>query len=661
MTDGKRRFVIGTAGHVDHGKTTLVRALTGVDTDRLPEEKQRGITIELGFARWDLGDGVVAGVVDVPGHRRLVHTMIAGAVGMELVMLVVAADEGVMPQTREHVAACELLGITRAVVVITKVDRVERELAELAAMEVSELLGERIAHEVVYVSARTGEGLSELTDVVRRVLVGLAPPSSVTYAELAVDRAFSVKGAGTVVTGTLARGALSIGRRVFVVGPRGSAESAVRGLHVHDRAETSAVAPTRLAINLAGLDVAEVSRGDRITESPHVSATRRFDASVRLLRPIKAGAELEVYVGTARTHGRLQILATSEELAPASAGVSDAFATARSALTAPHKQGPALGRVRLKTPLPVLGGDRFILRVTSTRSPSGAVVAGGVVLDASPPPLRSKSARRVVLEAATRAEPADLARALLAERSPRALTRRDLAGRFALLPETLMGRLEKAADRGEIARLKDESFVEKAALAKLAEAARVFVAEHHQAAPLERGIKLETLRQRVAARTSLEVAHEAIRQAARKGGTLVVEGDIVRAVDFAGGDLPAVKGPAAAVLDALLAAGLKGSGEHALLEGTGLSTKELRTVLSRLVKDGVVVVAGEQWFDARAVAELRRRVIAHYAVKEILTIAEFKELSGLGRKQAIPLLELLDREGVSIRRGDDRARGPRAY
>jgi selenocysteine-specific elongation factor len=638
MVDSSRHFVIGTAGHVDHGKTTLVRALTGVDTDRLPEEKQRGITIELGFARWDLGVGVVASVVDVPGHRRLVHTMIAGAVGMELVLLVVAADEGVMPQTREHVAACELLGITRAVVVITKLDRVERELAELAAMEVSELLGDRLAHEVVYVSARSGEGLTELAAVVRRVLSELpvAPPAK--YAELAVDRSFSVKGAGTVVTGTLSRGSLEVGRKVFVVSPRGAVESAVRGLHVHDRAETSAGAPTRLAINLAGLEVADVSRGDRVTENPHVSATRRFDARVRQLRPIKPGTELEVYVGTARTHGRLQLLSPVDE-----------------------ESGAALGRIRLFTPLPVLGGDRFILRVTSTRSPSGAVVAGGTVLDALPPPLRSKAARRVTLEALVRADAGDAARALVSERAPRAVTRRELAGRFTMEPETLIGRLEKAADRGEVARLKDESYVDKAALAKLADVAAALVADHHVTAPLERGIKLETLRQRVAARTSIEVAHEAIRQAARKGGALVVEGDVVRAVDFAGGELPAVKGPAGSVLEALETAGLKGSGEHALLEATRLATKELRTVLSRLVKDGVVVVAGEQWFDARAVADLRRRVIAHYAQKDLLTIAEFKDLSGLGRKQAIPLLELFDREGVSIRRGDDRARGPKAH
>ena len=204
-----RRFVLGTAGHVDHGKTTLVRALTGVDTDRLPEEKRRGITIELGFAPWDLGDGVSVSLIDVPGHRRLVHTMIAGAIGMELLLLVIAADEGVMPQTREHVAACELLGIRRAVVAITKLDRTGMELGELAGEEARARLGGRIQAEVVCCSARTGEGIDAVRAAVRRALLSLPPPRPTARARLSVDRAFSVKGAGTVVTGTLVEGKIA--------------------------------------------------------------------------------------------------------------------------------------------------------------------------------------------------------------------------------------------------------------------------------------------------------------------------------------------------------------------------------------------------------------------------------------------------------------------
>src|SRR5579871_5920467 len=260
-----RRFVIGTAGHVDHGKTTLVRALTGVDTDRLPEEKQRGISIELGFAPLELEGGLRASVVDVPGHRRLVRTMIAGASGIELVMLVVAADEGVMPQTREHVAVCELLGIDRAVVVVNKADAVEPELAQLAGEEARALLGDRWGAEVVTCSARTGEGIDRVRAALAGALRALPSPAKREHARLGVDRVFTVKGAGTVVTGTLVGGRVAAGDPLFVVGARGKRDTVARALHVHDAAVDRAEAPTRLAVNVAGVALEDVHRGDAVT------------------------------------------------------------------------------------------------------------------------------------------------------------------------------------------------------------------------------------------------------------------------------------------------------------------------------------------------------------------------------------------------------------
>ncbi|HTJ82134.1 MAG TPA: GTP-binding protein, partial [Polyangiaceae bacterium] len=212
-----RRFVVGTAGHVDHGKTTLVRALTGVDTDRLAEEKRRGITIELGFAPLSLGPGLDVSVIDVPGHRKLVHTMIAGAIGIELVLLVVAADEGVMPQTREHVAACEILGIRRAVVALTKTDRVEADLLEIARDDVEGLLRGRFDFVVVPVSAKTGEGIDALRAALAAALEALPEPALASRARLSVDRLFAVKGAGTVVTGTLVAGTLAVGAPLRIV------------------------------------------------------------------------------------------------------------------------------------------------------------------------------------------------------------------------------------------------------------------------------------------------------------------------------------------------------------------------------------------------------------------------------------------------------------
>ncbi|MFO0548929.1 MAG: selenocysteine-specific translation elongation factor [Polyangiaceae bacterium] len=344
-----RRFVLGTAGHVDHGKTTLVRALTGIDTDRLPEEKRRGITIELGFAQWKLAEDLQASIIDVPGHKRLVHTMIAGAVGMELVLLVVAADEGVMPQTREHLAACEILGIRRVVVALTKIDRVERELAELAAEEIAELLKGRFEVDVVPCSAKTGEGLERLRDVVRGALLSLAKHDhaaerAAAPAHLSVDRAFSVRGAGTVVTGTLVRGALAVGDAVHLVGDAGSSSSAVRGLHVHDHAVERAEAPTRLAVNLAGLSLEAVSRGDVLTTDAALTTRTRFDARVHMLSRVRATAALEVYVGTARSSGRLTMFAAPEG----------------------EEESQLFGRVRLGKAL-ALRGDRFVLRLAWPR------------------------------------------------------------------------------------------------------------------------------------------------------------------------------------------------------------------------------------------------------------------------------------------------------
>jgi selenocysteine-specific elongation factor len=303
-----RHVVVGTAGHVDHGKTSLVHALTGVQTDRLPEEQRRGITIELGFAPWRIADGVLVSVIDVPGHRRLVHTMIAGASGIDMVLLVVAADEGVMPQTREHVAACKLLDVKRAVVAVTKIDRVERDLAELAAEEAVSLLADHgIEAEAVLCSSRSGEGLEAVRAAVLAAIErGAARPERKRRVRLSVDRVFSVHGSGTVITGTLVEGELAVGAALRVLGPARDTTASARGLHVHGEARDRAAAPTRLAINLGGLTVEDVQRGDVVTDDGHVSPTRTIDAWIDAIEPLERGVEASIYVGTARSGAKVQ-------------------------------------------------------------------------------------------------------------------------------------------------------------------------------------------------------------------------------------------------------------------------------------------------------------------------------------------------------------------
>jgi selenocysteine-specific elongation factor len=649
-----RRFVLGTAGHVDHGKTSLVRALTGVDTDRLPEEKRRGITIELGFAPWHLGGGMEVSLIDVPGHRRLVHTMIAGAIGMELVLLVVAADEGVMPQTREHVAACELLGLRRAVVAVTKLDRVGREVAELAGEEARGLLGDRGGDgweaEVVYCSARTGEGVDEVREAVRRALATLPPPRPAARARLSVDRVFSVKGAGTVVTGTLVEGKIAVGAPLFLVGEGGAQPTVARGLHIHDRGVTLAEAPTRLAVNLGGLPLEAVHRGDVVTDDKNARSSKAIDVRLRVEESVRRGASASVHVGTARSTGRIDLLRD-----PEAGGVEN------EAL----KGSTVLARLRLAKPMVVLGGDRFVLRGSDVDGPAGAVLGGGEVLDAEPPRRRPRQARGQVVAALAAGDAPGTVRALVDEAAPRPLPQGALATRFAIPGAELRRAADALVGKGELTVIKGVGWMGAARLVELAAAARKLVGDHHKKAPLDRGLGLETLRQKLAEGAGPEAAAEAIRIASTKapglkGEPIAIEGDVARLGSFAAAPVDReIAGALSAAERAVREAALKGVTEFAVKEASGASPREVKAILAKLVRDGVAIHTGELWFSKTSVDELRARVLEHLARAPKLTIADFKELSGLGRKQAIVLLEQFDREGTTRRQGDDRVSGVR--
>ena len=704
-----RHVVVGTAGHVDHGKTALVFALTGVQTDRLPEEQRRGITIELGFAPWRIADEILVSIIDVPGHRSLVHTMIAGAAGIDIVLLVVAGDEGVMPQTREHVAACKLLGVRRAVVAVTKLDRIDAELAELAAEEARELCAAHgIAATTVCCSARSGQGLDAVRAAVLEAIGASEPRPVGGHARLWVDRVFSVHGSGTVVTGTLVAGALALGSALRIVGPERELGGAVRGLHVHGEACERVAAPTRLAINLASgaghgrVGVGDVVRGDLVTTDPDVGPTRLLDVWLEAEAPIRRGSQASFFVGTSRGTVRIQPIAapSSAEADAASEPASPSAAPARPPLAALGSQSHGFARLRLSSPLVVAGGDRFVLRGAQIDGPAGAVIGGGVVLDARPPGRWRAGKRAGLLQAARRGDARALVGELVAESSPRPLLRSSLGARLSLPSDALGRAAEALVAAGELVSVQAVGWLSEPGLGALRARAAQLVGAHHRVAPLEPGLPLQTLREQIAAIAGAEATAELLGRLAAEakragaspptgsarapgGGTrakgsagpksaarasaaktepavtLLVEGDVVRLASFGGVSEDAAASRAFAAAAKLLgSAGLSGVTDNALAQAVcDGDLKQSRALLAMLGRKGAALRAGDLWFDAASVAELRARLGEHLAHNGKLTIQQFKAMTGLGRRQTIPLLEHFDREGLTRRQGDDRVPG----
>jgi len=642
---GPRHLILGTAGHIDHGKTALVRALTGVDTDRLPEEKRRGITVDLGFAPLVLPDGTRLGVVDVPGHERLVHTMVAGAAGIDLLLLVVAADEGVMPQTREHLAICEVLGIDRAVVALTKMDVAEPDVAELAREEVAELLAATAlaGAPIVPVSARTGEGL----DALREALAARAadapdrtprsgPP------RLPVDRAFEMRGFGAVATGTLVGGALCTGDAVAL--EPGGTRAKVRGLQVHGERVERAEPGTRCAVNLQGVAREALSRGVVVAPPDALLPTHTLDVSLRWL----AGAPLErdptsvtLLLGTAERRARVALVGR-DALPPGDAG----FARL-------HVDG---------APVAALPGDRYVLRGFA-RTELGATLGGGVVLDVDPPHRRRSDPglARDLAELAT----ADAVRGLVVRvrRAGLAGAERAVLGRVTGLdPDALEAALDAAHRDGDAVHA-GERVVAADALDELASRLGATLDAFHAAEPLRPGMAVETLRASLPANVPAAVAEAALARMASRG-ELAREREHVRRPQHQPRLDDADRATCEALVGALAAAGLEAPSLRDLvarLGGSAGGEARVRELLAHLEREGRVVHApGDVWFDSEAVAALRERVRAHFARHAELDTPTFKALVGTSRRTAVPLMELLDEERVTVRRGGVRRPGAAA-
>jgi len=648
-----RHIIIGTAGHIDHGKSALVLALTGTDPDRLKEEKARGITIELGFAHWTT-DEFAFSFVDVPGHERFVKNMLAGVGGFDAVVLVVAADESVMPQTREHFQICRLLGVSEGLIAVTKADLADADTIELVRMETRELVAGSFLEDapILAVSAKTGEGMDDL----RRALVDLArraPRRAATGGvRLPIDRAFSVKGFGTVVTGTLLGGRMRVDDELVLLPDERRAK--IRGVQVHGSPAAEAHAGQRVAANLGGVELEDIRRGDTLLTPHTLEPSRMIDVRLEIVpgeRVLRHGARVRFHQGTSELLGRAAIGAI----------LSSGEAPAGEAALAPGAEVPGGGeayvRLRLEAPAVVSRGDRFILRAYSPT----VTIAGGVVLDPHPArgAIRTPAARERFsqLDGRGLAPAAALTRAggaMVSERGAMGLPVGALVSRAGVAPGEASQVAQQLGAAGVAARAGDV-LVAPAVLERLGREVLAKLGDHHRAAPLSEGLPREEVRERVFARAGEGVFERVLadlQEAGKIGGRdrvalashrVSLTGEEERARDV--------------IEQAFKAAGLRPGDLREVAQAAGVGADVLDRVVKLLVRQKVLVKLDAIYFHQLALEQLKREMTALKtagAEAPRIDVATFKDRYGVSRKYAIPLLEFLDRERITRRLGDAR-------
>jgi selenocysteine-specific elongation factor len=633
-----RSIVIGTAGHIDHGKSALVRALTGTDPDRLKEEQARGITIDLGFAHL-ASDGVNLAFVDVPGHERFVKNMLAGAGGVDLAMLVVAADESVMPQTREHFQICRLLQIPAGIVVLTKADLADADTIELAKLEVRELTaGSFLADApLVVVSAKTGQGLDELRHTLVELSALIRARNGEGQVRLPIDRVFSVKGFGTVVTGTLVSGTIHEETELVVL-PRERVVK-VRGVQVHGQREVEAAPGHRVAVNLGGIEVGEIARGDTLCTRGAFEPTQRLDAVVELLtaaRSLRHGSRVRFHQGTTELLGRVAVAAQQQ---------------AKGTIAAVEPGKSAYVRIRLEAPAVLTRGDRFILRAYS---PS-VTIGGGLVLDPHPPRVGVRTTAALErfrrLDGPEGTEGVDGAvLAFVDERGDSGLGADALISRAGLTRSDAEASIQRLVHANRIVRVAD-LLVAPGVLQGLGERLLAALKAHHESEPLSEGLPREEARERLFGRSSPHIFDYVLTTLAARG-QVVVRDRLALA-----GHRVSLSGEDSRTRDEMerifKEAGLAPPDAATLHSLVNAPAAVVDRISGLLVRQKTLVKLDALLFHADALAQLKADV-RNLKTNARVDVPAFKERYGITRKYAIPLLEYLDRERITRRIGDAR-------
>ncbi|HET9402550.1 MAG TPA: selenocysteine-specific translation elongation factor [Candidatus Acidoferrales bacterium] len=627
-----KNVIVGTAGHIDHGKSALVEALTGTHPDRLEEEKRRGITIDLGFAF--LKDGEISlGFIDVPGHERFVRNMLSGVGGIDLLLFVIAADEGIKPQTREHFDICRFLGIPRGVVAITKSDLVDADTLSARKAEIQKFLqGSFLEHApLIPVSPRTGAGIDDLKRALNQIASEVPARTAGQHFRLPIDRVFAMKGFGTVVTGTLVSGSAKIGDEVEAL--PSARRLRVRGIQSGGQSVSLATAGQRTALNLAGSSVEELHRGMVLTSPGLFSATTRIDSQIELLRshprPLKQRSQVHFHQGTSETIGEV-ILLDRRQLSPGDT---------------------AFAQIELSDEIFLLPRDRFIIRQFSPV----VTIGGGIVLDAQPRRHKSNDPRALdFLRTLSRNNPNEVLAALLAS-APDALDAKSVMRRTGWPLSQVESAATSLESGGIVTVLKRDpkEFLLTESLAACQRALAENVAKSHGQNPLAEGIPLEALR------ASAGAGPEAFRAALERAiaeGKLALSNDLVKVAGREVALLPAEAQARDRIAAAFEKAGLSVPAANEVLAGTSLDPARSHKLLQILLREGILVKIGDGLiFHRNALVRVRELLAQRKRTRgPRMKVPEFKEMTGVSRKYAIPLLEYLDRSGVTQRVGDER-------